>query len=224
METIRIVLGEDHALVRDGTRRILEQHPDLRVVGEAGDGQQVLDLVERIQTDVAILDIRMPKLSGVEVVRRMKETSPGTRTLVLTAYDDDDYVLALMEAGATGYLLKTTRGTELVEAVRRVHQGETVLHPTIAAKAARLWARSRVSTDEKHQEDLSAREREVLSLAARGLRNRAIAERLGISVRTVEGHVNSVLAKLGVSSRVEAILYAISRKWVDLGEDTGSAT
>ncbi|MBI2872276.1 MAG: response regulator transcription factor [Chloroflexi bacterium] len=219
MPAIRIVLAEDHALVREGTRRILEQHPDLEVVGEAGDGEQALELVGRLQPDVAILDIRLPKLSGIEVVRRMGEQSPKTKALMLTAYDDDDYILALMEAGATGYLLKTARANELVEAVRSVHRGEPVLHPAIAVKVARLWGHRRVAVEQGPAEELTSREREVVVLAAKGLRNKAIAETLGISVRTVEGHFNNILAKLGVSSRTEAVLYALSRRWVSLEEE-----
>lgn len=217
-QPIRIVLAEDHSLVREGTRHILEQHPDLKVVGEAEDGEQALELVERLKPDVAILDIRMPKLSGIEVVRRMKQHAPNTRALMLTAFDDDDYILALMESGAAGYLLKTARATELVEAVRGVHQGESVLHPLIAAKIARLWSRQRESPEQKAPEQLTQRERGVLELAAKGLRNKAIAEKLNISVRTVEGHFNSILSKLGVSSRLEAVLYAASHQWVDLEE------
>lgn len=216
MKPIRIVLADDHWLMRDETRRILEQHPDLRVVGEAEDGQQALQLVEHLQPDVAILDIRMPKLNGIEVVRQMKERSADTKALMLTAYDDDDYILALMEVGALGYLLKTARANELVDAVRRVHLGETVLQPAIAAKVARLWARQRDSTGQEFPDQLSPREREVLHLAAKGLRNKAIADKMSISVRTVEGHFNSIFAKFGVSSRVEAVLYALSRRVVTL--------
>lgn len=123
MEPISIVLAEDHLLMRVGTRRILEQYPDLEVVGEAEDGQQALELIARLKPDVAILDIRMPKLNGIAVVRRIKERSPGTKALMLTAYDDDDYILALMEVGASGYLLKTTQAGELVEAVRESSPG-----------------------------------------------------------------------------------------------------
>jgi DNA-binding NarL/FixJ family response regulator len=214
---IRIVLGEDHALVREGTQRILEQQADLTVVGEAGDGRTVLELIERLRPDVALLDIRMPGLTGIEVVRLSRERSPTTRVLVLTAYDDDEYILGLMEAGAAGYLLKTVRSSELVDAVRAVHQGETVLHPAIAAKVARLWGR-RSEANRAAPGQLSPRERDVLVLAAKGLRNREIADRLFISVRTVEGHLNSILDKLGVATRVEAVLYAVVHGWVVLGE------
>jgi len=222
MGAISIVLGEDHSLVREGTRRILEQFPDLVVVGEAGDGQTALELIEKLQPDVAILDIRMEGLTGIEVVRRASDCSPATKTLMLTAYDDDEYILAVMEAGASGYLLKTARAKELVEAVKAVHAGEPVLHPAIAMKVARLWGRHRQTVPRDAVAQLSAREREVLELAAKGLRNKAIAERLCISVRTVEGHLNSILSKLEVATRVEAVLYAISRGWVSLDKDTES--
>ena len=219
METIRIVLAEDHALVREGTHRILEQYSDLTVIGEAADGEEALELITRLKPDVAILDIRMPKLNGIEVVRQMKEHSPNTKTLMLTAYDDDDYILALMEAGASGYLLKTAHASELVNAVRSVHLGEPVLHPAIAVKVARLWAHRRISVGQQVTEQLSLREREILELAAKGLRNKAIADKLNISVRTVEGHFNRIFAKLGISSRTEAVLYAISRHFVTLEEE-----
>ncbi|MBM3947220.1 MAG: response regulator transcription factor [SAR202 cluster bacterium] len=217
MEPIRIVLADDHSLVREGTRRILEQYPDTQVVDDAADGEEAVDLIARLRPQVAILDIRMPKLSGVEVVRRISQCSPETKALMLTAYDDDDYILALMEAGAAGYLLKTARPRQLIDAVRTVHQGEAFLDPAIAAKVARLWAHGR-SPPQETPESLSPRELEVLSLAARGLRNKLIAERLNISVRTVEGHFNNILAKLGVSSRMEAVLCAASHHWITLEE------
>ena len=218
MEPIRIVLADDHRLMREGTRHILEQCPDLRVVGDADDGQQALELIERLQPDIVILDIRMPKVSGVEVVRRMKELSPHTEALILTAYDDDDYILALMAAGALGYLLKTARPSELIDAVQRVHAGEPVLHPGIAMKLARLWAPNR-NVIGAGSEQLSAREREVLQLAAGGLRNKAIADKMCISVRTVEGHFRSIFAKLGVSSRMEAVLRATADHIVTQGRE-----
>lgn len=211
MSPIRIVLGEDHALVREGTRRILEQDPELSVVGEAGDGERVLELIGTLRPDIAILDIKMPTLSGIDVVRRMHDRSPRTRALILSAYDDDELVAAPMDAGASGFLLKTARPAELLDAVRRICAGEVVLHPVIAAKIARLWSRHH---DDASRAPLSPRELEVLELAASGLRNQAIAERLSISRRTVEGHFNGILGKLGVSSRLEAVLYAMSQGWL----------
>jgi DNA-binding NarL/FixJ family response regulator len=219
MDSIRVILAEDHALMREGTHRILEQYPDFKIVGEAEDGQQALELIERTKPDVAILDIRMPKLNGVEVVRRMKNCCPDTKALMLTAYDDDDYIFALMEAGASGYLLKTANAKELADSVRTVFSGEPVLHPAIAMKIARLWSQRGTSTKQGSVEQLSPRELEILELAARGLRNKAIADKLCISIRTVEGHFNSIFTKLGVYSRVEAVLEAISRHLVNLNDE-----
>ena len=218
MEQIRVVLGEDHALVREGTRRIIEEAEDFTVVGEAGDGSQVLALIEELRPDVAVLDIRIPKLSGIDVVRRMRERSPATRALMLTAYDDDEFILAALDAGAAGYLLKTARAVELLDAIRRVHAGEPVLQAAIATKVARLWLR-RPGVRADLTEPLSPREHEVLELAGSGLRNRVIADRLGISSRTVEGHFNTILGKLGDTSRLEAVLYALSKGWVTIDHE-----
>ncbi len=215
-ERIRIILAEDHRLMRQGTRRILEQYPDIAVVGEAEDGEQALERIKELQPDVAVLDIRLPKLNGIEVLRQMGACCPRTRALMLTAYPDDDYILASMEAGASGYLLKTAQEQDLIESIRVVNSGEAYLQPAIAAKVARLWAHRETGT-RKGGEQLSPRELEVLELAAKGRRNRAIANELAISVRTVEGHLNSIFDKLGVSSRTEAVLYALSRRMIALG-------
>lgn len=219
MEPIRIVLADDHPLVREGTRRILEQCPDLKVVGEADDGQQALELVESLKPDVALLDIRLPKINGIGVARRIKGCSPNTKALMLTAYDDDDYILALMEVGVWGYLLKTAKTDELIESVRRVHLGEPFLDQAITAKVAHLWAHHQISDRDEVSRQLSPREREVLEIAAKGLPNKQIAAQLSISVRTVEGHFSNILEKLNVSSRMEAVLYAISRHLVSLEEE-----
>ena len=219
MDRIKIVLAEDHALMREGTHRLLEQYPEFEVVGEAEDGQQALELIERLKPDVAILDIRMPKANGIEVVRSMKTGSPTTKALMLTAYDDDDYIFALMEAGASGYQLKTASGKELADAVRTVYSGEPVLHPTIAMKIARLWAQRGTAPKPGSAEQLSPRELEILELAAKGLRNKVIADKLGISIRTVEGHFNSIFAKLGVFSRMEAVLDAISQHLITMNDE-----
>ncbi len=216
MKTTSIVLAEDHELMREGTRAILNQYPDLKVVGEADDGERAIELLRCLQPDIAILDIHMPKLNGIEVVRLMKDYCPNTKALMLTAYDDDEYVLALMEAGAHGYILKTARPNEVIESIRSIQAGETVLHPNIASKVARLWALKRISIEQKPSKNLSIRETEVLEAAARGLRNKAIADELGISIRTVEGHFNSIFFKIGVTSRIEAVLYALSRGLVRL--------
>lgn len=219
MDPLRIVLAEDHPLMREGTRRVLAAQPDMVVVGEAEDGEQALALITRLKPEVAILDIHLPKLNGIAVARRLKETSPGTKVLMLTAHDDEDYILALMEIGVWGYLLKTSKTDEVVKAVRSVHSGEPVLDPAIAAKVAYLWAHHKISAKDEAVNELSPRELEVLEMATRGLRNKDIADQLSISVRTVERHFSGILSKLNVSSRVEAVLFAISQHVVTLGGD-----
>ncbi len=219
MGKIRIVIADDHAVVRQGTRSLLEREEDLEVVGEAGDGEQAVKLIEQLKPDVAIIDISMPKLNGVEVTRQVKPLCPSTAVLILTAYDDDEYVFALLEAGAAGYLLKDVDARELVGAVRAVCAGESVLHPAIARKViSRLKSPENKPGREKPATDLSEREMQVLKLAARGLSNRDIANELVISLRTVQGHLGSIFNKLGVGSRTEAIFQAAKRGWLSFEE------
>ncbi len=213
---IRVLLADDHSVVREGVRRVLEQAADIEVVGEAADGQQALDLVGSLRPDVLLCDIRLPVLSGLEVVRHAKDHSAGTRSVVLSAHDEDEYLLEAMGAGASGYLLKTMDVTRLPEAVRRANSGETVLYPPVSEQFSRLLGGSSVATK---QEPLTPREREILSLAAQGSRNQDIAEKLGLSVRTVEGHFARIFVKLSVSSRLEAVRVAVTRGIVNsLGE------
>lgn len=211
MGAIRVVIAEDHTLVREGTRDILEREPDIQVVGEAATGVEAVASTVRLKPDVVLMDIRMPELSGVDATREICERVPHVAVLVLSAYDDDDYVLSLFDAGASGYLLKTVRSKELVDAVRRVHGGETVLHPAIARKVARLWRRESRSANEKSA--ITNKEMEVLRLVCDGLHNKEIARELGISVRTVEGHVSAIFNRLNVRSRTEAAMFATSRGW-----------
>jgi DNA-binding NarL/FixJ family response regulator len=213
-DRIRILLADDHAVVRQGIRQFLEEAGDIAVVAEAGDGAEALRLVEAHQPDVAVLDIRMPEVTGVEVARRIKERFPQVRVLVLTAYDDDPYVFALLQAGADGYVLKTASGDELVRAVRTVYAGETALSPEIAGKVVRQATRRRPEGAAGQVEPLTDRELDVLRLAARGLTNRAIGHELGISHRTVQGHMANIYGKLGVNSRTEAVTQALRRGWI----------
>ncbi|MEE8347160.1 MAG: response regulator transcription factor [Dehalococcoidia bacterium] len=208
---IRVVIGEDHALVREGTGAILERQSDIAVVGEAGDGASAVELVVSLKPDVALLDIRMPGTGGIEATRQIREQCPDTAVLILTAHDDEEYVFAMLEAGVAGYLLKTIRGEELLDAVRRVDAGEVVLDPRIAQKVATLWAqhgKPRPAGDE-----LTTREMDVLRLICRGLQNKEIARELSISIRTVEGHMEGIFNRLEVRSRTEAAMYATSRNW-----------
>lgn len=211
---IRVLLADDHAVVRQGIRRFLEEADDMEVVAEAGDGREALERVREYRPDVAVLDIRMPEMSGVEATRRIKERFPGVRVLILTAYDDDPYVFALLQAGADGYVLKTASGDELVRAVRTVYRGQSALSPEVATKVVRQSVTGRPATAAGQVEPLTPRELDVLRLAARGLTNRAIGYELGISHRTVQGHLASIYGKLGVSSRTEAVTEAIRRGWI----------
>ena len=215
MKKIRIFIADDHAVVREGTRSILEREPDMEVVGEAADGEEALRLIEQLKPDVAILDISMPKLSGIEVTHQIKPRFPSMAILILTSYDNDEYVFALLEAGAAGYLLKDVPGKEVIEAVRAVYSGESVLHPSIARKVIKRAVSGSVKgEEEKSGIDLSDREKEVLKLAAKGLNNKDIADSLCISIRTVQGHVNSIFHKLGVGSRTEAVFQSVKRGWL----------
>jgi DNA-binding NarL/FixJ family response regulator len=228
MEPIRVLLADDHVIIREGTREILEREKDLCVVAEAGDGQETIDLVARERPDVAVVDISMPVLNGIEATKGIKRVSPRTAVLVLTAYDDDEYVFAILEAGAAGYLLKNARGSELIEAVRRVYAGESVLHPAIARKVVRRVTNggaSREEPDDEPVDELTERELEVLRLAGMGLSNRQIAEELVVSPRTVQSHMANIFGKLQVGSRTEAVMVALRRRWITMDEisDQGSA-
>jgi NarL family two-component system response regulator LiaR len=220
MGKIRILLADDHVLVRQGTRELLEQEEDMEVVAEAGDGEEAVQLATRQRPDVAIMDIAMPKLNGIEATRQIKALHPATAVLVLTAYDDDQYIFALLEAGAAGYLLKDVHADELIRAIRAVHAGESVLHPTIARKVINRFAQpADKRTRESTLDQLTDRELEVLKLAAKGMTNREIAGELVISVRTVQVHLSNIFSKMGVGSRTEAVLHALREGWITL-EDT----
>lgn len=216
-EKIRVLLADDHAVLRDGMRNLLSKEDDLVVVGEAGDGEEAVRLAAQLTPDVAIMDIVMPKLTGIEATRQIKRVCPSTAVLILTAYDDDRYILGLLEAGAAGYLLKSSRIHELVGAIRAVAAGEAVLLPAVTA---RLLARA-VRTGEslgvsKGEEQLTERELEVLRLAAQGMGNKEIAKQLSLSVPTVKAHLVNVFNKMGVGSRTEAVLQAVRKGWVEL--------
>lgn len=204
---VSVLIVDDHAVVREGTRQLLAQDQSLNVVGEAGRGDEAVRLALLLRPDVVLLDLALPDQSGIDVARTIRGTAPETQVVVLSAYDDDDYVLAAMEVGASGYLLKTVRGREVIDAIHAVAEGQVVLHPTVAGKLRRLPRHS------AEVAALSMREREILRHATAGLHNKEIAGELGISIRTVEAHLSHILAKLGVSSRTEAVLYGVSHHW-----------
>ena len=211
---IHVLLADDHAVVRKGIRQVLEEPGDIKVIAEADNGVEALHLIEEHRPDVAVLDIRMPEVTGVEATRKVKEHFPQVRVLILTAYDDDPYVFALLQAGADGYVLKTASGDELVRAVRTVHRGESALSPEIAGKVVRQAVSGRPESAADQVETLTDRELDVLRLASRGLTNRAIGHDLGISHRTVQGHLASIYGKLGVNSRTEAVTESLRRGWI----------
>jgi DNA-binding NarL/FixJ family response regulator len=213
-DKIRALLADDHAVVRQGIRQFLEEAGDIEVVAEAGDGEEAVRLALETRPDVTVLDIRMPHMTGVEATRRIKDHLPETRVLVLTAYDDDPYVFALLQAGADGYVLKTASGDELAEAVRAVNRGEPALSPQVAGKVIRQAVSGRPKGAAHQVEPLTERELEVLRSVARGMTNREIGHALGISHRTVQGHLSSIYGKLGVNSRTEAVTEALRRGWI----------
>jgi len=204
-QTIRVLIADDHALLRESMRSVVDGQEDMEVVGEACDGEEAVRISADLKPDIAVLDIVMPKLNGIEASKGIKKVSPGTAILILTAYDDVQYVLGLLEAGAAGYLLKSARGEDVVAAIRAVRAGESVLHPSIITKLLKR-----------------GREFEVLTLAATSMSNKEIAERLSVTVRTVKAHLSNIFAKMSVASRTEAILLAVREGWLDLDQSSSA--
>lgn len=224
LDKIKILIADDHTVFRQGTRKLLEQEPDLEIVAEAGDGQEAVKLATDSCPDVALMDVSMPIMDGIEATRQIKALCPHTAVLILSAYDDDEFVFGLMEAGAAGYLLKSVHSRELIAAIRSVREGEAVLHPAIARK---VLTRFVPSSGERHRAKatpagpLSEREMTIIKLMVRGLSNREIATELHLSVRTVHGHLGQIFNKLNVNSRLEAAVRALKEGWVTL-EDVPS--
>ncbi len=209
---IRVILADDHAVLREGTRRLLEAESDIEVVGEAGNGEDAIKLVSKFSPDVILLDIAMPKMSGIEAARQIKKISPATAILILTAYDLDQCVFPVLDAGAAGYLLKNVRGKELINAIRSVNQGESVLHPSITRKVLNRFATlSGKQPELAPGEGLTERELEILKLAAQGLGNKEISDRLFLSIRTVQAHLHKIFRKLNAGSRTEAVIQGIKK-------------
>jgi len=204
---IRVLVVDDHAVVRQGLRTFLELQDDIEVVGEAADGEQALSAVGEFAPDVVLMDLVMPRLDGVSAIERLRSLAPATRVIVLTSFLDEDKVLPAVRAGAAGYLLKDVQPAELVRAIRMADRGEALLHPAVAARVLRELAGDGVRA-ERH-ELLTARELEVLALLARGLANKVIAFELGCREKTVKTHVGNILGKLGLSDRTQAALYAV---------------
>jgi len=218
--TIHVILADDHPTVRAGIRQFMERDPAIQVLAEADDGAQALDLIDRYHPDVVVLDLHMPRLSGLDAIGQIRRGYPDVKIIVLTAYDDPPYVLAALRAGAKGYLLKTAGPDELTRAVHVVQEGRSALDPAVTQCVVDTLS----GTCEPQSEDvdaLSERELEVLRLAARGHTNRAIGQRLNISDRTVHSHLINIFSKMGVNTRTEAALKAVRLGWLSL-EDTAA--
>jgi NarL family two-component system response regulator LiaR len=205
-DAIRILVVDDHAVVREGLRAFLELQEEFEVVGEAGDGAEAVELAERLRPDVVLMDLVMPGLDGVGAMQRLRERLPSSRVIVLTSFAEDDRLLPAIQAGAAGYLFKNAQPSELARAVRAAHAGEALLDPAVAARLVDAIAQA---PDTEPSEQLTPREREVLELIGRGLSNKLIARELEIAEKTVKAHVGHLLAKLGVTDRTQAALYAV---------------
>ena len=205
--SIRVLIADDHAVVRQGLKTFLELQDDIEVVEDVADGEAAVAAVEREAPDVVLMDLVMPGVDGVEAIRRIREGRPQSRVLVLSSFLDDERLFPAVRAGAAGYLLKDVEPRELVKAIRTVHGGEALLHPAVAARLMDEFAAGQ--PQEPSADGLTEREREVLTLIARGLPNKLIARDLSISEKTVKAHVSSILGKLGVSDRTQAALFAV---------------
>lgn len=219
---LRVLLADDHAIVRKGIREFLEEDGEVTVVAEASGGAEAVRLAGEQRPAVAVLDVQMPGVNGIEATRQIKAAYPEIRVLILTAYDEDPYVFALLRAGADGYVLKNSDPDDLVRAVKTVASGGKVLAPDVAAKViAQMTAGKpawKPAAAAEQVEPLSERELEVLRLAAHGLTNKAIAAELGVSDRTVQGHLASIYGKLAVASRTEAVTKALKLGWLVLDD------
>ncbi len=215
MAKIRVLLADDHAIVREGVRMILAKESDIEVVGEAQDGAQALEMVERLKPAVVVMDISMPGMGGIEATQQAKARHPDVNILALTMHEDESYVFKLLHAGASGYVLKRAAARDLVEAVRAAAKGEAFLYPSVARKVVEDYLK-RVETGEGRGYDgLTEREREILTLIAQGFSNQQIAEKLYISIKTVQTHRAHVLEKLGLHDRTELVRYAIRKGLIE---------
>ena len=211
--TIRVVIADDHTVVRKGIRDLLSDEDDIAVVGEARNGHEAVDLALGLQPDVVVMDIAMPEMTGVEATRQIRALAPGVRVLVLTAYADDPYIYALLDAGATGYMLKTAESRDIVRAVRATAAGQSAIDPAVAPRLI-----ARLTHPPAGGDTLTERELDVLRRAARGLTNKQIGVELAISDRTVQNHLANIYAKLNVASRTEAVTAGLQRQLIKLNE------
>lgn len=207
-EKITLLITDDHLVVRQGLRAFLETQPDLEIVGEAASGEEAIALVQEHAPDVALMDLLMPGIGGIEATRQIKQISPRTQIIILTSFHEDSQILPAIQAGALSYLLKDVKPVELIAAIRKAARGEVVLHPFVAARLMQSLQTKPTTESGGVSTDLSKRELEVLRLIAEGITNAEIAERLFISQKTVKSHVSNILSKLHLADRTQAAVYA----------------
>lgn len=207
---------DDHAIVREGIKRILAEEPDIEVVGEAGDGLEAVEMAKKLKPDVAILDITMPALNGIEATRQIRSSLPNTHALTLTMHEDDTYVFQLLKAGAAGYVLKRAAATDLVQAVRAAQRGEAFLYPSVAKAVVGDYLKRLEEGEGKEMYDgLTEREKEILTLVADGATNQEIARKLFISIKTVQTHRAHIMEKLDLHDRTKLVRYAIRKGLIE---------
>ena len=211
MSKIRVLVVDDHTIVRDGISALLELAGDIEVVGEAADGSEALAMIRKLEPNVVLMDIAMPIMGGLEATRRINKEFPRTKVLILTQYDDKEYVFPVIEAGASGFVSKIAASSELVSGIRSVYQGDSYLSPSIAKLLVEDYQLGSVRASHDAHEQLTLRERDVLKLVVEGYTTQKIADELMVSPKTVEGHKTSLMAKLGVRNRIELVKYALRK-------------
>jgi len=215
LNTIRVFLCDDHTLFRQGVKKLLELEPDIEIVGQAANGQEMLDMLKKAAADVILMDIGMPKMDGVTATQKVKKISPRVKIIILTVYEDEPHIFQAIKAGAMGYLLKDVSIDELIEAIRMVCKGEALIQPVIAAKILKeftLLDKRKIKEGDKFYSDLTEREKEILRLIALGGTNKEIAQKIGITEKTVKNHISSIFQTLHVNNRTQAAIYAIENK------------
>lgn len=214
MDKIRILVVDDHPIMRDGIRALLNLHDDIEVVGEASEGKEALEKIPALKPDVVIMDIAMPGMDGLEATRQVRKKHPKIKVLILTQYDNKEYILSVIKAGASGYVLKRALGSELVSAIRAVKSGESFLYPSAAAALIEDYLRK--PGEEEPYDHLTTREREILKLIAEGHTSRKIADMLFLSLKTVQGHRSKIMEKLDLHNRTELIMFAMRKGLVSM--------
>ena len=215
LNNLRVFLCDDHTLFRQGVKKLLELEPDIEIVGQAGNGQEMLDMLKKASPDVILMDIGMPKMDGVTATQKVKKMSPRVKVIILTVYEDEPHIFQAIKAGAMGYLLKDVSIDELIEAIRMVCKGEALIQPVIATKILKeftLLDKRQIKEGDKFYSDLTEREKEILRLIALGGTNKEIAQKVGITEKTVKNHISSIFQTLHVNNRTQAAIYAIENK------------